>query len=175
MSTPEVHSERFVQLAELSHDRALVAWGAFCFVRDDPRHRWKIVDDERLHEVVGRRTCIGSAAEPFGPAAVRVLDGDGVVVTETSTEDRTWVWVTGLRPDAETPPVRFAAVGDYGVGIRSDSEHNFQRAGGGRDPADPRLGPPAGRWPASDDRADPGQRGGGAALGGPERVSHAGA
>lgn len=30
---------------------------------------------------------------------------------------RTWP-----RPDSATPPVRFVALGDYGVGIRSDSE-----------------------------------------------------
>jgi tartrate-resistant acid phosphatase type 5 len=171
MTQPEVRSEQFVQLADLTHDRALVAWGAFCFTRDGD-DRWQIVDDQRLHELVGRRTCIGSRAEPFGAATVEVYDGDGVLVRTATTRDTTWVWVEGLEPDtdytyrvlvdgkewaagecwdwapsdrggydlapagrrydlrfrtwpgpdAETPPVRFAALGDYGVGIRSDSE-----------------------------------------------------
>lgn len=172
MTAPEVHSEQFVHLVDLSHDRVLVAWGAFCFTRDEPRRRWEIVDDQRLHEVAGRRTCIGSSAEPFGAAEVEVLDGSGAVVARATTADRTWAWVDGLEadteyryrvvvdgqewaagerwdwvpharggydlapagrhydlrfrtwpdPEAETPRVRFAALGDYGVGIRSDSE-----------------------------------------------------
>ncbi len=172
MSPREVHSEQFVHLVDLSHDRVLVAWGAFCFTRDDPDRRWEIVDDEQLAQVVGRHTCIGSSAEPFGHAAVYVLDADGSLVAEAETSDRAWTWVEGLEPDtdytyrlvvggedwaagerwdwlpsrrggydlapsgrsydlrfhtwphpdAETPAVRFVALGDYGVGIRSDSE-----------------------------------------------------
>ena len=168
----QVHSEPFVHLVEVAHDRALVAWGAFCFTRRDDSRRWEIVDDEQLREVVGRRTCIGHEAEPFGDATVQVLSPDGQVVAEASTSERTWVWVTGLQPhteyryrvvvdgadwadgerwdwapsprggydlapagrrydlrfrtwphpDDETPALRFAAIGDYGVGIRSDSE-----------------------------------------------------
>ena len=171
MST-ETHSEPFIHLAEVRPDRALVAWGSFCFTRTAPDRRWEIVDDEQLHEVLGRRTCIGSSAEPYGAATVRVLDRNGDLVTEASTDDRTWVWVDGLEPDteyryqllvdgrewaagerwdwlpskrggydlmpsgrhydlrfrtfpardADTPPMRFVALGDYGVGIRSDSE-----------------------------------------------------
>lgn len=166
----ELHLEEFVHLVDLSHDRALVAWGAFAFRRTQDG-RWRVVDDEDLPATVGRRTSIGSAAEPFGPATVQALAG-GVVVAEASTADRTWVWLTGLAPDmeyryrvlvdgrewaagerrdwvpsnrggydlapagrrydlrfrtwpapeAETPPVRFVALGDFGVGTRSDSE-----------------------------------------------------
>ena len=168
----EVHSEPFVHLVDLSHDRVLVAWGAFCFTRDDPGTQWEIVDDQQLAEVAGRHTCIGTAAEPFGDATVQVMALDGSLVAEASTSERTWAWVTGLdpdttyryrvlvdgedwtrldlwdwvpsrrggydlapsgrtydlrfrtwpSPDAETPPVRFVALGDYGVGTRSDSE-----------------------------------------------------
>ena len=167
-----MHSEPFVHLVDLSHDRVLVAWGAFAFVRDPGAPGWDIVDDERLEEATGRRTCIGSSAEPFGDAAVEVLAVDGEVVATESTQDRAWVWVTGLTPDtdytyrvlvngrewaagerwdwvpsslggfdlrpagreydlrfrtwpppdAPTPSVRFVALGDYGVGIRSDAE-----------------------------------------------------
>jgi len=168
----EVHREPFVHLVDLSHDKVLVAWGAFWFRRDRDDQRWEIVDDEDLHAVAGRRTCIGHGAEPFGPARVDVLDESGAVVAGGETAERTWVWVEGLRPDTDygyrvlvggddwaagerwdpvpsarggydlgpsgasydlrfrtwpeptavTPPVRFAALGDYGVGIRSDSE-----------------------------------------------------
>lgn len=171
-SEPEIHQEPLVHLVDLSHDRVLLAWGAFWFRRDDPSHRWEIVDDHALQELVGRRTCIGSSAEPFGHTRVEVLDGDGTVVAEASTTDETWVWVEGLQPDTDygyrilvdgeewasgerwdsvpsehggydlapagnsydlrfrtwpapdagTPRTRFVALGDYGVGIRSDSE-----------------------------------------------------
>ncbi len=172
MAQPAVHREPFVQLVDLSHDCALVAWGAFWFSRADDSARWPVVDDEQLPQVAGRRTCIGSSAEPFGDARVEVLDADGTLVASAATSDRTWVWVSGLEPDTEyryrvlvdgrewatgerwdwvpsrrggydlapagrlydlrfrtwpdpaapTPRLRFVALGDYGVGIRSDSE-----------------------------------------------------
>ena len=159
-------------LADLAHDRALVTWGAFYFVRDHADQRWAVVDDDHLPDLVGRRTCIGTEAEPFGDTTVEVLDPSGAVVTRASTDERTWVWMEGLEPDTEyhyrvtvdgepwadgqlwdtvpdprggydlmpshrsydlrfrtwphpetpTPTFQFVAVGDYGVGVRSDSE-----------------------------------------------------
>jgi len=167
----DTHREEFVHLVDVSHDRALVAWGAFWFRRDQESRQWNILDDSELQAAVGRRTSIGHGAEPFGEARVEVLDAGGEVVAEARTEDRTWVWVEGLEPDTAyryriqvddqewaagecwdwvpsasggyhlgpgdaydlrfrtfpdpetaTPLVRFVAMGDYGVGIRSDSE-----------------------------------------------------
>jgi tartrate-resistant acid phosphatase type 5 len=167
----DIHCEEFVHLVDLSHDRALIAWGAFWFRRDEAEGRWKILDDSELEAAVGRRTCIGHHAEPFGQATVVVSNVDGEVVAEARTADRAWVWVESLEPDTAyryrihvdgrewapgprwdwvptasggydlgpgkaydfqfrtfpapdtaTPPVRFVAMGDYGVGIRSDSE-----------------------------------------------------
>ncbi|HEX2177470.1 MAG TPA: metallophosphoesterase [Nocardioidaceae bacterium] len=172
MSETAIHREPFVHLVDLSHDRVLVGWGAFWFRRAEGAHRWEIVDDEDLVAVAGRRACIGSGAEPFGPARVEVLADDGEVVATATTEDRAWAWVEGLdadtdyryrvvvdgeewaagerwdwvpsrrggydlapagrgydlrfrtfpHPEAPTPQVRFVALGDFGVGIRSDSE-----------------------------------------------------
>jgi tartrate-resistant acid phosphatase type 5 len=159
-------------LADLAHDRALVTWGAFYFVRDHPDRRWEVVEDHDLPDLVGRRTCIGTEAEPFGDTTVEVMDPSGAVVATASTSEHTWVWVEGLEPDTEhhyrvtvdgdpwgggelwdtvpdrrggydlmptdrtydlrfrtwpppdapTPPLQFVALGDYGVGVRSDSE-----------------------------------------------------
>jgi tartrate-resistant acid phosphatase type 5 len=100
MTSPSTHREEFIHLVDLTHDRALVAWGAF-FFEQQGSGRWEIVDDARLAETVGRTTCIGAAAEPFGPATVQVLTTDGTVVAEASTADRTWVWVEGLSPDTD--------------------------------------------------------------------------
>jgi hypothetical protein len=168
--TEGLHREEFVHLVDLSHDRALIAWGAFWFRRDESLGLWRILDDSELG-AVGRRTCIGHGAEPYGAARVQVLDTDGEVVAEAATDTQTWVWIAGLEPDTDyqyrveidgeewaagqrwdwtpcaaggydlepggsydlgfrtfpapdraTPPVRFVAMGDYGVGIRSDSE-----------------------------------------------------
>jgi tartrate-resistant acid phosphatase type 5 len=167
----DVRREEFVHLVDLSHDRALIAWGAFWFRRDQAAGRWNILDDSELQAAVGRSTSIGHGAEPFGDAHVEVLDAVGEVVAEASTADRAWVWVEGLEPDTvyryrihvdgrewapgprwdwvpiasggydlgpdkaydlqfrtfpapdtATPLVRFVAIGDYGVGIKSDSE-----------------------------------------------------
>ncbi|MFC7358641.1 metallophosphoesterase [Nocardioides astragali] len=167
----DIRREEFVHLVDLSHDRVLIAWGAFWFRRDQSAARWNILDDSELRGVVGRQTSIGHDAEPFGDATVEVLDAGGMVVAEARTADRTWVWVDGLDPDTTyryrihvggrewapgsrwdwvpnasggydlgpgkaydlqfrtfpapgtaTPLMRFVAMGDYGVGIKSDSE-----------------------------------------------------
>jgi hypothetical protein len=167
-----VHREPFVVLGEVAHDRVLVTWGAFYFVRDHPDQRWAIVEDHDLDALVGRRTCIGTTAEPFGTSMVEVTDLAGAAVGRASTTEHTWVWVEGLapgtdyrykvtvdgadwvagplwdtlpdrrggydltptgrsydlrfrtlpHPDEPSPPVQLVALGDYGVGVRSDSE-----------------------------------------------------
>lgn len=170
-SDEEIHREEFVHLVDLSHDRVLIAWGAFWFRRRAVDDSWVILDDSELRAAVGRRTCIGHSAEPFGETHVEVLDTSGEVVGEARTATQCWAWVEGLEPDtdyryrihvdgrewaagqrrdwvpcaaggydlrpegsydlgfrtfpardSETPVVRFVAMGDYGVGIRSDSE-----------------------------------------------------
>lgn len=172
MPESDLHVEPFVHLVDLSHDSALIAWGAFYFHRTSPGGRWEILDDSELPDRTGRHTSIGHDAEPFGDATVRVYDAHGGVVAEARTAERSWVWVRGLAPTttytyritvdgadwaagerwdwvettrggydlapagrrydlrfttfpsphSATPRVRFAALGDYGVGIRSDSE-----------------------------------------------------
>jgi len=172
MQASDVHLEPFVHLVDVAHDRVLVAWGAFFFFRDERSERWEIVDDSDLQARVGRHTCIGHSAEPFGSATVQVLGEHGDVIASAGTEDSTWVWVEGLTPDTgyryrvlvdgeewaagerwdwvedprggydlapagrsydlrfrtwpdpgeSTPRLSFVALGDYGVGIRSDSE-----------------------------------------------------
>ncbi|MBA2774155.1 MAG: metallophosphoesterase [Nocardioidaceae bacterium] len=172
MSEPPVHLEPFIYLVDVSHDRALVAWGAFWFQQSETSSRWNIVDDQQLHQLAGRHTCIGASAETFGDSRVEVSDHSGRVVAEARTSDQCWVWVEGLQSDTEyryevtvdgepwaagerwdwvpaaeggyglapagrsydcrfrthpeptapSRPVRFAAFGDYGVGIKSDSE-----------------------------------------------------
>lgn len=87
----QVHAEEFVHLVDLSDDRVLVAWGAFYFVRGAEDRRWRIADDEELWRLIGRRTCIGSRAESFGPTTVEVLGLDGSMASPTgprSTLDR---------------------------------------------------------------------------------------
>ncbi|MDP3892125.1 metallophosphoesterase [Nocardioides sp.] len=168
----DVRREPFVVLADLAHDRALVTWGAFYFVRHHADQRWAIVEDDHLPELAGRRTCIGTEAEPYGDTVVEVTDASGTVVARAATTEHTWAWVEGLEPDTDyryrvlvdgepwgggelwdtlpdprggydllpsdraydlrfrtwphpderTGPLRFVALGDYGVGIRSDSE-----------------------------------------------------
>ncbi len=171
MSSAEIHREPFIHLVDLAWDRVLIAWGAFYFERTK-QDRWEIIDDEQLASRVGRHTCIGASAEPFGRTTVQVLAADGTVAAEAATDERAWVWVQGLEPDTDyryrvvvdgvewaaaelwdwvprerggydlapagrrydlrfrtwphpdgpTPPVRFVALGDYGVGIRADVE-----------------------------------------------------
>lgn len=167
----ETRTEPFVHLVDVSHDSALVAWGAFWFQRESPDRQWLVVERGRIEQVAGRTRLIGHDAEPYGAATVQVLDAAGRVVASASTDRTAWVRVEGLQPDtaygyrvlvdgqewaagerwdwapaerggydlvpagrcydlrfrtAPAPdrraPLRFVVLGDYGVGIESDSE-----------------------------------------------------
>ncbi|CAN5844594.1 hypothetical protein BH23ACT10_BH23ACT10_21350 [soil metagenome] len=164
-----IHREPFVHLAGLTHDDALVAWGAFFF--DDPDGDgagWDIVEDPELDNVLDtdRQSTFGVESRPFGHALVEVVDlATGEVAAAAETAERNHVWIAGLQPDTsyryritidgepwadgprrdwldlgdgpdlvetdrvydtrfrtfpapDTPaPLRFAVLGDYGVGI----------------------------------------------------------
>src|SRR4051812_22667323 len=62
---PEFHAEPYVYLAGLSHNSALIAWGAFYFrTRSDGRA--KLVDDEDLQWVHPPRCdSIGCRSSPY--------------------------------------------------------------------------------------------------------------
>lgn len=98
-SHQDIHREEFIHLVDLSHDRVLIAWGAFWFRRDEVDGRWNILDDSELQEAVGRRACIGHGVEPFGDAHVEVLDAGAKFVDETHKADLSWLWVSGIEPD----------------------------------------------------------------------------
>jgi hypothetical protein len=96
---PEFHAEPYLHLAGLSHDAALIAWGAFYF-RTRSRGGWKLIDDSDLRYVhPPRRESIGARSEPYGPAVVRIFDSDGRLVCENSTLATNYCWVTGLAPE----------------------------------------------------------------------------
>lgn len=180
-----VHREPFVHLADLAHDHALIAWGAFFFSDPDGDGAdWAIVEDPDISRVVrgGRETeTIGAAAASFGPAEVVVEDAaTGAVVARATSDDANHVWLRGLAPDTEytyrvlvdgdewgahgtfdwldrgdgpdlvrterryehrfrtfpapgaSAPLRFAVLGDYGVGIlagNEDSRRQLRLAG----------------------------------------------
>jgi tartrate-resistant acid phosphatase type 5 len=164
------HFEPFVHLADLTHDRALIAWGGFFFdPPEDEGSSARIVEDHDLADVPGqgrRDESIGALSRPYGAAEVEVLDAaTGEVVATASTSERNHAWLTGLAPDTEyayrlrvdgrswgergtydwlhrdgradlirtdrrydlrfrtfpapevSSPLRFAVLGDYGVGI----------------------------------------------------------
>jgi tartrate-resistant acid phosphatase type 5 len=97
---PETHFEPFVHLVDVGPDRALVAWGGFWFARDDPAGRWRVLSDGDLAAVdAGRTAAIGAGSEPYGSAAVEVLDDAGAVVARACAADANHVWVEGLAPD----------------------------------------------------------------------------
>src|SRR5512138_507859 len=96
---PEFHAEPFLHLAGLSHDSALLTWGAFYF-RVRSSRQWKLVDDSDLTYVhPPRRESIGARSEPYGPAEVRVFDEDGSFVASGATLVSNWCWIRGLLPD----------------------------------------------------------------------------
>lgn len=93
---PHTHREPYLYLAGLTHDSALIAWGAFYFTVNEGEQGWELVDDEQLPS---RKESIGERSEPFGDARVRVYDATGRVVAEAATRERNHVVITGLSPN----------------------------------------------------------------------------
>ena len=100
----ETVREQFVHLADVTHDQALVAWGAFYFSDDDEDGvGWRIVRDDQLagRGAGARSGSIGQTSAPYGSAEVevRTLDDDEVVA-RAATDAANHVWVEGLQPDS---------------------------------------------------------------------------
>lgn len=96
---PEFHAEPYLHLAGVSHETALIAWGAFYF-RVRSRGEWKLVDDRDLVQVHPPRCdSIGVRSAPYGPARVTVFDRSGRVVSSARTETTNWCLLTGLEPN----------------------------------------------------------------------------
>jgi len=95
-----LHFEPFLHLVDVTHCRALIAWGGFFFDRPDADHRWKVVDDEQLDRIdPGRTHSIGARSEPYGDAVVEVFGEDGTLGARCRTGQANHVWLEGLSAD----------------------------------------------------------------------------
>jgi len=98
---PEFHAEPYVYLPTVTHDSALVAWGAFYF-RVTSNGKSKLVDDDDLKFVhPPRKDSIGACSAPYGPARVEVYDRHGELVARARTSAANHCWIAGLQPDTE--------------------------------------------------------------------------
>jgi hypothetical protein len=105
----EAHFEPYVQLVDVTDRAALIAWGGFQL--GEHAGGWRA---ERAGETFGARS------QPHGRAAVEVVDGDGVIVGRTVTDEANHAWVEGLRPST-TYRYRVIVDGEpWGAGERFD-------------------------------------------------------
>jgi tartrate-resistant acid phosphatase type 5 len=96
-----MHREEYVYLAGLTHEAALIAWGAFFFKIKDNGAEWKLVDDSDLDKVGARRfESIGRRSSPYGRAVVEVFK-DGQKVAEDASSTTNHTWIAGLAPNTE--------------------------------------------------------------------------
>jgi tartrate-resistant acid phosphatase type 5 len=96
----QTHFEPFLHLVDVTHDRALVAWGGFFFERSETGQRWRTVDDDRLdHLDPGRSESIGARSKPYGDAVVEAYDENGALAARSRTSDTNCAWLDGLAPD----------------------------------------------------------------------------
>src|SRR3954447_12990151 len=117
---PEFHAEPYIYLPAVTHESALIAWGAFYF-RVTSKGRWKIVDDSDLKYVhPPRKDSIGSRSAPYGPARVEVYDTSGAVAATATTEVANHCWVAGLAPDTEYTYRVFVKGAEWAAGERWD-------------------------------------------------------
>ena len=117
---PEFHAEPYVYLAGLSHNSALIAWGAFYF-KTHTNGRAKLVDDADLQWVHPPRCdSIGCRSKPYGPAEVEVRDETGKLVACAKTNLTNHCAIAGLSPDTRytyTVKVKHEV---WGAGVRWD-------------------------------------------------------
>ena len=117
---PEFHAEPYVYLAGLSHNSALIAWGAFYF-KTHTDGRAKLVDDADLQWVHPPRCdSIGCRSKPYGPAEVEVHDETGKLVACAKTNLTNHCAIAGLTPDTHytyTVKVKHEV---WGAGVRWD-------------------------------------------------------
>ena len=98
---PEYHAEPYIYLPSVTHESALIAWGAFYF-RVTSKGASKLVDDSDLKYVhPPRKDSIGARSAPYGPAHVEVSDLAGRVVSTAKTEATNHCWLAGLEADTE--------------------------------------------------------------------------
>ncbi len=78
-----IHREEYLYLPDLTHNRAMIAWGAFYFKRkgDPDTGQWKLIDDDDLKDFeISRTNLIGASSKPYAAdttAAVVELTEEG--------------------------------------------------------------------------------------------------
>ncbi|HET8547397.1 MAG TPA: metallophosphoesterase [Bryobacteraceae bacterium] len=96
---PEFHGEPYVYLAGLTHDSALIAWGAFYFRVKERNGIYKLLDAQDMEPAL--RETIGRRSTPYGTARVVVRDASGAEAATARVFDANHCWVSGLKPDTE--------------------------------------------------------------------------
>jgi tartrate-resistant acid phosphatase type 5 len=96
---PEFHGEPYVYLAGLTHDSALIAWGAFYFRVKESSGGYKLLDADDMEPAL--RETIGRKSTPYGPARVSVRDGSGAEVASARVFDANHCWISGLKPETD--------------------------------------------------------------------------
>src|SRR5437867_9529165 len=100
-----VHREEYLYLAGLTHNSAIVAWGAFYFkVKGDPDNgKWKLLDDDDLDDLNTSRTnLIGASSSPYaaeGTAAEVVFGERGGEPEKILIAGANHAEITDLKPD----------------------------------------------------------------------------
>jgi hypothetical protein len=95
-----VHREPFICLAGVTHNSALITWGAFFFKVDDDGefHLLEDKDLRRMREFPKRNSSIGAASEPYDPdGRVEIFDSNNNLVSVNVT-GANHCFVTGLAP-----------------------------------------------------------------------------
>lgn len=96
---PDFHGEPYIYLAGLTHDSALIAWGAFYFRVKEKRENYKLLDADDMEPAL--RETIGRKSTPYGPARVVVRNTLGEEVASARVFDANHCWVSGLQPNTE--------------------------------------------------------------------------
>ena len=96
---PDFHGEPYVYLAGLTHDSALIAWGAFYFRVNETTGAYKLLDADDMEPAL--RETIGRKSTPYGPARVVVRNSSGEEMTSARVFDANHCWVSGLQPNTE--------------------------------------------------------------------------
>jgi tartrate-resistant acid phosphatase type 5 len=101
-----IHREEFLYLADLTHNRALIAWGAFYFklLGDPDKGKWELIDDDDLKKFgTSRKDLIGASSAPYAAnntaAQVQVTEKESGSTQTLSVFGANHALFENLKPD----------------------------------------------------------------------------
>ncbi len=94
------HIEEYIVLGDVTHESALITWGAFFFRVKSKDGKTTLLDDDDLKKNnLSRSDSIGATSQSYGAAYVEVEEPNGSVRRVDAAPGKNHCWIDQLQPD----------------------------------------------------------------------------